>query len=136
VGTLATSPLYNRVTTGLGTDSWGSASHIRIGLGGAFIAEVVLSAFFVFIILGVTSKTANSATAGVVIGLSLPVVHLIGIPITGTSVNPARRLGPALIIGGPALHQVWLSIVALLLGGIVAAVLHRVLYPSSAEAPA
>lgn len=134
--TLATSPLYNRVTTGLGTDGWGSASHIRIGLGGALIAEVVLSAFFVFIILGVTTNTANTATAGVVIGLSLTVVHLIGIPITRTSVNPARSLGLALIVGGTALHQVWLFIVTPLLGGIVAAVLHRGLSPTSAEASA
>ena len=78
-GTLATSPLYHRTTTGLGTDGWGVASHIHIGAGGAFVAEIVLSAFFVFVILGVTSKSANAATAGMVIGLSLTVAHLIGI---------------------------------------------------------
>ena len=91
--------------------------------------EVILTALFVFAVLGATSRTANAATAGIVIGFSLTVVHLIGIPITGTSVNPARSLGPALIVGGTALSQVWLFIVAPLVGGAVAAGLHRVLYP-------
>jgi aquaporin Z len=91
------------------------------------LAEVVLTTLFVFVILGVTSKVANAATAGLVIGLTLTVVHLIGIPLTGTSVNPARSLGPALIVGGTALHQVWLFIVAPLVGGAAAAILHRVL---------
>lgn len=129
-GLFSTSPLYHRSTTGLGADGWGTASHIHIGAGGAFLAEVVLTAVFVFVILGVTSKTANAATAGVVIGLTLTVVHLIGIPITGTSVNPARSLGPALVLGGTALHQVWLFIVAPLVGGALAAGLHVTLFPS------
>jgi aquaporin Z len=68
----------------------------------------------------------------VVIGLTLTVVHLIGIPITGTSVNPARSLGPALIVGGSALSQVWLFIVAPLVGGVLAAVIHWVVYPAKA----
>ena len=130
-GTFSTSPLYSRTKTGLGTDGWGAASHIHIGAGGAFLAEVILTALFVFVILAVTSETANAATAGVVIGLTLTVVHLIGIPITGTSVNPARSLGPALIVGGLALHQVWLFIVAPLVGGAIAAGLHQVFYASS-----
>jgi aquaporin Z len=88
-------------------------------------------------ILRVTAKGTNAATAGVAIGLTLTVVHLIGIPITGTSVNPARSLGPALIVGGTALRQVWLFIVAPLVGGILAAALERVLASSkeTAEAP-
>jgi aquaporin Z len=128
------SPLYHRTITGLGTDGWGAASHIHISAGGAFLAEVVLTAVFVFVILGVTSKTANAATAGMVIGLTLTVIHLVGIPITGTSVNPARSLGPALVVGGTAIHQVWLFIVAPLVGGAVAAGLHLALF-SSADAP-
>jgi len=132
--TFRTSPMYSRTTTGLGTDGWGSESHIHIGAGGAFLAEVVLTALFVFVILRVTSATANPATAGVVIGLALTVVHLIGIPITGTSVNPARSLGPAVIVGGTALRQVWLFIVAPLVGGIVAAALDRAFTPRSEEA--
>src|SRR5580658_775646 len=126
-GVFSTSPLYHRTTTGLGTDGWGSASFIHVGAGGAFIAEAVLTALFVFVILGVTSKTANPSTAGLVIGLTLTAVHLIGIPITGTSVNPARSLGPALIIGHTALSQVWLFILAPLVGGALAALLYRFL---------
>ena len=97
-------------------------------LGGAFIFEIILTAIFVFVVLRVTSATANPATAAIAIGLSLTVVHLVGIPITGTSVNPARSLGPALIVGGTALSQVWLFIVAPLIGGVIAALLHELLY--------
>jgi len=122
------SPMYHRLTQGLGTDGYGKASLIHLNAGGAFIAEVVLTALFVFVILGVTSKIAYGATAGLVIGLSLTVVHLIGISLTGTSVNPARSLGPALIVGGTAIHQVWLFILAPLVGGALAAVLHVFFY--------
>lgn len=128
-GTFNCSPRYRTSIQGLGADGYGPLSHIRINVGGAFLAEVILTALFVFAVLGATSKTANPATAGIVIGFSLTIVHLIGIPITGTSVNPARSLGPALIVGGTALSQVWLFIVAPLVGGAVAAGLHRVLYP-------
>jgi len=127
-GTFSTSPKYSRTATGLGTDGWGSQSMINIGVGGAFIFETVLSAIFVFIVLRVTSATANAATAAIAIGLTLTVVHLVGIPITGTSVNPARSLGPAIVVGGTALSQVWLFIVAPLLGGLLAAGLHQLLY--------
>ncbi len=129
-GMFNTSPLYSTSTTGLGTNGWGAASDIRIGAGGAFLAEVVLTAMFVFVILAVTSKIGNSTTAAMAIGLSLTVAHLIGIPITGTSVNPARSLGPALIVGGTALSQVWLFIVAPLVGGAVAAGLHYLVFPA------
>jgi aquaporin Z len=122
------SPEYHTSTQGLGTDGYGKASLVHLNVGGAFLVEVILTAFFVFVILGVTSKVANAATAGMVIGLTLTVIHLIGIPLTGTSVNPARSLGPALIVGGVALSQVWLFIVAPLIGGALAALLHRVIY--------
>ena len=125
------SPLYSTSVQGLGTDGYGKASLIHISAGGAFLAEVVLTAMFVFAVLGVTSRTANAATAGVVIGLSLTVVHLIGIPITGTSVNPARSLGPALIVGGTALSQVWLFVVAPMVGGVLAAILHGMTRPAA-----
>jgi aquaporin Z len=127
-GTFTTSPLYHRAVTGLGADGYGSESMIRIGVGGAFIFETVLTAVFVFVVLRVTSETANAATAAIAIGLTLTVVHLVGIPVTGTSVNPARSLGPALVAGGTALSQVWLFIVAPLAGGVLAAGLHRLLY--------
>ena len=127
--TFSCSPLYSRSKTGLGTNGWGAASHIHINAGGAFLIEVIMTAVFVFAVLGATSKTSNAATAGIIIGFSLTVVHFIGIPITGTSVNPARSLGPALVVGGTALSQVWLFLVAPLVGGALAAGLHRVLYP-------
>jgi aquaporin Z len=127
-GTFVGSPSYSRSTTGLGAVGWGAASHIHIDGGGAFLAEVVLTAIFVFAVLGATRGTANALVAGLVIGLSLSMCHLIGIPITGTSVNPARSLGPALVVGGTALNQVWLFIVAPLLGGAVAAVAHLLLF--------
>jgi aquaporin Z len=129
-GLFSASPQYNRPVTGLGANGWGPLSLIHLGAGGAFLAEVVLTGLFVFVILGVTSKIGNTATAGMVIGLSLTVVHLVGIPLTGTSVNPARSLGPALIVGGTALSQVWLFIVAPLVGGVLAAGLHWLVYPS------
>ncbi len=134
-GMFSTSPLYSRSKVGLGADGYGSASLIHISAGGAFLAEVVLTALFVFAVLGATSKLANATAAGLVIGLTLTVVHLIGIPITGTSVNPARSLGPALVVGGTALHQVWLFIVAPLVGGVVGALGHLLLFPREPETP-
>lgn len=131
----AQSPLYHRSTTGLGTDGWGAASHVHLSGGGAFLVEVVLTAFFVFAVLGATSRMATSAAAGVAIGLALAVVHLVGIPLTGTSVNPARSLGPALVVGGTALSQVWLFIVAPAVGGAVGAGLHLLVHPRSAPGP-
>jgi aquaporin Z len=133
--TFSNSPAYHRSVTGLGADGWGQASPIRISAGGAFLAEVILTATFVFVVLGATSRLANAATAGVAIGLTLTVVHLIGIPITGTSVNPARSLGPALVVGGTALRQVWLFIVAPLVGGAVAAAVYLLVYPRPAPEP-
>jgi aquaporin Z len=128
-GMFNTSPLYSTSRTGLGTNGWGTKSFINIGAGGAFLAEVVLTAMFVFVILAVTSKIGNPATAGMCIGLALTVAHLIGIAIDGTSVNPARSLGPALIVGGTALSQVWLFIVAPLVGGAVAAGTYYLVFP-------
>jgi aquaporin Z len=124
---LGRSPLYSRSATGLGANGWGSASMIHIGWGGAFLAEVILTAIFVYVILTVTGKTGNPVIAGLVIGLALAVVNLAGIPLDGASANPARSLGPAVITGGTALSQVWLFIVAPLAGAIVAAVLDRVI---------
>ena len=127
-GAFSTSPLYSRAVTGLGTDGWGSKSMIHVGVGGALIFEIILTAIFAFVVLRVTSATGNAATAAIAIGLTLTVVHLVGIPITGTSVNPARSLGPALVVGGTALSQVWLFIVAPLAGGALAAGLHHLFY--------
>jgi aquaporin Z len=126
---LRQSPLYSMSVQGLGTDGYGQSSLIHLS-GGAFMAEVILTALFVFVILAVTGAVGNASTAGMVIGLTLTVVHLIGIPLTGTSVNPARSLGPALVVGGTTLSQVWLFFVAPLVGAFLAAIIHAVLYPS------
>jgi aquaporin Z len=115
------SPQYSRKTTGLGTDGWGAHSIIGLNAGGAFAAEVILTLLFVLVVLSATSHVASAGFAGLAIGMALAMVHLVGIPLTGTSVNPARALGPALIVGGDALRQVWLFIVAPLVGGIIAA---------------
>lgn len=93
----------------------------------AFIAETVFTCVFVFVVLGSTSKGANIRFSGLAIGLTLVLIHIVCIPITGTSVNPARSIGPALFQGGVALSQLWLFIVAPLLGGALAAVIWRAL---------
>ena len=93
----------------------------------SLIIEVILTFVFVIAILGVTSKTQNGAVAGIVIGLSLTLVHILGIGLTGTSVNPARSFGPALLKGGEALANVWVFIVAPLVGGVLAALAYRFL---------
>ena len=85
---------------------------------------MILTFVFVTAILGVTSKAENGKVAGLVIGLTLVLVHLLGIAFTGTSVNPARSLGPALLQGGEALKQVWVFILAPLVGGAIAALAH------------
>lgn len=120
---------YSTTTIGLGTDGFGAQSMINLGLGGAFLAETILTFLFVLVVLNVTSKAATTTLAGLAIGFALATVHLIGIPLTGTSVNPARSIGPALFVGGPALSQLWLFIVAPLLGGVLAALVSTYLYP-------
>jgi len=127
-GVFHTSSSYHS-RTGLGADGYGPSSMIGASAAGAFIAEVVLTGLFVFVILAVTRRAANATVAGLVIGFSLTLVHIIGIPIDGTSVNPARSLGPALFVGGSALSQLWLFIVAPLIGGAVSAVVYVVFYP-------
>ena len=93
----------------------------------SLLIEVVLTFVFVYVILGVTSKKENSNVAGLVIGLTLTLVHILGIFFTGTSVNPARSFGPALFAGGAALANVWVFIVAPLVGGALAAIVYRFL---------
>ena len=115
------------LTMALGTNGYGELSATNITLLGAFIVEVVLTLIFVYTILGVTSDESKSGQAGLVIGLTLVFVHLLGIGLTGTSVNPARSLAPAVIMGGTALKQVWLFIVAPFVGSSIAALLYKVL---------
>lgn len=93
----------------------------------SLLIEVILTFVFVLAILGVTSKVENSGVAGIVIGLSLTLVHILGISFTGTSVNPARSFGPALFVGGEALANVWVFLVAPLVGGALAALVYKLL---------
>ncbi len=120
---------YSTTTTGLGTDGFGAQSMINLGLGGAFLAETMLTFVFVLVVLCVTTKAASTTLSGLAIGFALATVHLVGIPLTGTSVNPARSIGPALFVGGTALSQLWLFIVAPLVGGALAALVSTYLYP-------
>ena len=113
--------------TGLGANGFGMLSDNEITMAGAFLVEFVLTLVFVFTVLGVTADESKSSVAGIVIGLTLTFVHILGIPLTGTSVNPARSLAPAVLVGGEALSQVWLFIVAPLLGSVIAALLFRIL---------
>lgn len=111
------------IVTGVGANGYGSLSYLRLDMIGAIIIEIVLTFIFVLTILGVTSKKEFSNISGIVIGLTLAFVHIIGIPLTGTSVNPARSLGPALFSGNTALSQVWVFVVAPLIGAALAAYL-------------
>lgn len=112
----------------LGANGYGGGvSALGIGALGAGIVEVVLTFIFVLTVLGVTSKVENGAVAGVVIALALVLVHLIGISFTGTSVNPARSFGPAILQGGMALRQLYVFIIAPLVGAAIAGIVHRLL---------
>ena len=104
----------------LGANGYGVLSTTDISLLSAIIIEVILTFVFIYTILGVTSDDSKSSISGLVIGLTLTFVHLLGIRLTGTSVNPARSLAPAIFLGGEALKQVWVFIVAPLVGSVIA----------------
>lgn len=112
---------------GLGANGFDTASSVNLSMIGAIITEVVLTFVFIFTVLGATSDEKKSSVTGIVIGLALALVHIVGIPLTGTSVNPARSLAPALFLGGEALEQVWVFIVAPLVGAALAAVAYKFL---------
>lgn len=113
--------------TGFGANALVSASAPGIAIGKSLAVEIMLTAVFVFTILGVTKDGEFSRISGVVIGFTLILVHLLGIGLTGTSVNPARSLGPAIFAGGDALCSVWVFIVGPLVGGALAAIVHKLL---------
>jgi len=110
---------------GLGANGWGPGYLGEYNLLSAAVFEVVATFLFLVTILGVTQKGAPTQFAGLAIGLTLTAIHIVGINVTGVSVNPARSLGPALLVGGAALSQLWLFIVAPLIGAAVAGVLFR-----------
>ncbi len=110
---------------GLGANGWGEGYLGNYSATSAFLAEAVFTCLFLFVILAVTSKYGNSTMAGLAIGVTLMLIHLVIIPVTGTSVNPARSFGPAVFTGGKALSQLWLFFAAPILGAIVAALLWK-----------
>jgi aquaporin Z len=109
----------------LGSNGWGEGYLGGYPLLSAFVIEAVMTFLFIFVILGTTSKFGNGAMAGLAIGVTLMLIHLVTIPVTGTSVNPARSLGPAVFAGGKALSQLWLFFVAPIAGALIAAVVWR-----------
>ena len=111
----------------LGANGYGTLSATNITLLGAIVTEVVLTFVFIYTILGVTNDESKGNVAGLVIGLTLTFVHLLGIGLTGTSVNPARSLAPAIFLGGTALKQVWVFIVAPFIGAALAAFVFKYL---------
>ncbi len=118
---------------GIGANGYGAASTDGYALGPVLVTEVLLTFVLVFVILAVTDSVADAAFAGIPIGLTLTVLHLIAIPIDGTSVNPARSIGPALLTGGTALSQLWVFLVAPLVGGLIAALVHRGIFHRTAD---
>ena len=128
---------FSLAVNGLGQNGYGTHSPAGYSLLACFIAEVVLTALFLFVIFGATHKDAPKGFAGIAIGFSLVLIHLVGIPITGTSVNPARSLGPAVFVGGAALSQLWLFIIAPIIGGVIAAIIWKYTFEEKvASAPA
>ncbi len=112
---------------GLGQNGFGAGYGVGINAGGALLVEIVLTFVFVFTILGVTSDPEKNRIAGVVIGFTLVLVHLLGINLTGTSVNPARSFGPALFAGLTAISQVWVFIIGPMIGSAIAALTFKAL---------
>lgn len=111
--------------SGLGANGYGPDAFGGYPLAQAALFEVVMTALFVIVILGATSEEAPAALGGVAIGLTLAAIHIVGIQVTGVSVNPARSFGPAVFAGGEALAQLWLFIVAPAAGGLIGGALHR-----------
>lgn len=116
---------YSVATNGLGQNGWGPGYLGEYSLVAALVFEVVATFLFMVVILGATGAGAPAAMAGLSIGLALVVIHLVGINVTGVSVNPARSIGPALFAGGTAIAQLWLFIVAPIIGAVLAGVLFK-----------
>jgi aquaporin Z len=109
----------------LGSNGWGEGYLGAYNTTSAFVTEAVLTFLFLFVIFATTSKWGNGTMAGLAIGITLVLIHLVAIPVTGTSVNPARSFGPAIFAQGKALDQLWLFIAAPLAGGILAALVWK-----------
>ena len=122
---LMASNFFSASVASMGANGYGALSPSHFSAGVGFVSEVIFTALFIMVILGATSPKANGKFAGLAIGLTLVLIHIVSIPITGTSVNPARSFGPALFAGAKALGQVWMFIVAPAIGAAVGACLWR-----------
>jgi aquaporin Z len=127
------SPTFNIATDGLGQNGYETASGGGFSLMSCLLCEIVLTFIFLMVIFGATSKAAPAGFAGLAIGLGLFICHLFGILVSGSSVNPARSLGPALIVGGLALSQVWLYFAGPVIGAVIAALVWKFLFEDSAS---
>lgn len=125
VGAFILSQIAQTGAANLGQNGWGAGYLGEYGMHAALIFEVVMTAIFVVVILGVTGDQKHGVFAGLAIGITLAVIHIVGIQVTGVSVNPARSFGPALLAGGQALSQVWLFFVAPAVGAVIGALLFR-----------
>jgi aquaporin Z len=121
-------PSFVLAENGLGQNGYGDQSPANFSMTSALVFEVVFTFIFLLVILGSTSKRATPGLAGVAIGFSLTVIHLFGIAVDGTSVNPARSFGPAIFVGGVAIEQLWLFLITPLIGAALAALLWKFLY--------
>jgi len=121
-------PGYQVAPANLGANGYGADYLGGYSLTSACIAEVVTTFIFLMVIFGATSRKAPAGFAGIAIGLSLAMIHMVTIPVTGTSVNPARSLGPAVVAGGTALAQLWLFLVAPVIGAVIAAIVWKYLF--------
>lgn len=117
-------PGFDLVKSGFAANGYGDHSPGKYAVGAAFVCEIVMTAIFLIVILGTTDSRAPAGFAGIPIGLCLTLIHLISIPVTNTSVNPARSTGPALFVGGWALSQLWLFWVAPIIGAVIGALIY------------
>jgi len=126
------SPGYDLAANGLAQNGYGEASPGHYSLAAGLVCEIILTAGFLLVILGATDNRAPTGFAPIAIGLALTLIHLVSIPVTNTSVNPARSTGPALFVGGLAIQQLWLFWLAPLIGGAIGGVLYRALFAETA----
>lgn len=126
---------YDLAKNGIAANGYGEHSPGGYGMTAALLTEVVLTALLLFVVIGATDARSPAGFAGIPIGLVLTLIHLIGIPITNLSVNPARSIGPAIFSGGWALGQLWLFIVAPIVGGVLGALAYRMLRPDELKKP-
>jgi aquaporin Z len=127
LGIASGKPGFDAVASGFATNGWGDRSPGGYGFWAVVATEVVLTAFFLFVILGASAKRAAVGFSGLAIGLALTLIHLVSIPVSNTSVNPARSLGVAWFAGADALSQVWVFIAAPIIGAAIAGLAHATL---------